>query len=246
MISRGRDDDVNLEAAVLDALEGVMCPATAMRVVLTALRYADRSALPRDPEAMSRFVVGPLREAVEEAVGLAAYESVSDRLSPLLIMASSGVRRRAPASGRERDASGVVHTESARGTARTSSADLLLVVTRDPAFVSALSRRLTDAIELAPAERAIDLLTRAQRAQAAGRATLAVVDALLPSVDLATLSAMGLREDARFDVVLVGATAEQLRRIRHQIPASRRWIACDLEHAADLAARELERVRLAG
>ena len=44
-----------------------MCPAT---------------ALPRDPEAMSRFVIGPLREAVEETVGEARRSRGDTRAAP--------------------------------------------------------------------------------------------------------------------------------------------------------------------
>ncbi|WP_157068854.1 hypothetical protein [Sandaracinus amylolyticus] len=238
--------EVNLEAAVLDALEGVMSPATAMRVVLTALRYAERAALPRDPEAMSRFVIGPLREAVEECVGSVAYDAVSDRLSPLLLMASSGVR---PRHRTWHEESGVVNVERAREreTIRPPrGVDSMLVVTRDPAFVERMRAATTDTIEVAPVERAIDLVTRSQRAHASGLAAIAVVDALLPSVDLTTIAALATRPDAPFDVVLVGATGGQLRRIRYQIAASHRWVACEIEHAADIAVRELARARAAG
>lgn len=221
MSARGthRADEVDLGATLFDALESAMSPEVAMRVVVAALQRADRSSLPRDPEAMSRFVVGPLREAIEEALDEETYGLVSDRLAPLLVMASSGVR--------------------ARSAATTVPAATLLVVTRDPDFAARTRAELGAHVEMAQIDRPLELVGHTTRARSSGGRLLVIVDARLPSIDLRTVAALSTPAEPIYRVLLVGASDAQVAKIREHLPTTRRWLTCSIEETASAARRAL-------
>jgi hypothetical protein len=88
--------------SVREALESVCAPLRAQQVLAAALTTAGRTTVPEDASPFAAFVQGPLRAAVTDSLGEPSYDVVSERLSHVLLMASSQVLAREP-SAPERD-----------------------------------------------------------------------------------------------------------------------------------------------
>src|SRR5262245_47947149 len=84
---------------VIEAVERVASPDARDSVLHLALADGGVATVPEDPEAFRKFVLGPLKRAMELALGLDLAHAVLSDLSPLVERAAttttSGVRTRA-------------------------------------------------------------------------------------------------------------------------------------------------------
>lgn len=84
------------ERALREALDGAMSIERANAVIAKALERASLAAVPEDLVAFQQFVQGPLTVALASLAGPDAMETVVERLSHVLWMASSTVRSFVP------------------------------------------------------------------------------------------------------------------------------------------------------
>lgn len=73
---------------VEESLRAVATPDLAEAILRIGLHYGALDAVPEEPLAARRFVIGPLRRGIEQILGIGAAESVCEHLEDLLVRAA--------------------------------------------------------------------------------------------------------------------------------------------------------------
>jgi hypothetical protein len=207
--------------AVLEALDALLTTELRDGVLALALRIHGGDDVPEEAERARDFVEGPLRTAVQRLVGEEAAHFVLDRLSPMLVMAGSQVRRT-----EDREAEAIP-------TAPPPASTELLVATLDRNAVRLLGALLGPAVS---ARRVPDIFELVSRLDAGpNMRAVIVLDCRSAPIDPSTLLRIRRLAAGRCTLVVWNASEELRRRLTHGQPETEGLILTD----ADLSMAEL-------
>lgn len=223
--------------AVREALRSVAAPEQRERILSAALHIARAEHVPEDPDRAHGFVDGPLRMAIEHALGEDIGEMIVQDLAPILQLAESQVRPKdAPAPRTESatkpelpptPSTDLPSTQPPPESEQSTDAPLVLVATLDRSGLQRLARRLVDSATVRPVNDVFELVYALEAN--ASRNPLIVIDCCLPAVEPQAVASMLGSLDESPRVLLWGAARTVRDGLEATSTKTRDWIALGSE-----------------
>jgi CheY-like chemotaxis protein len=203
-------------------IDRLASPEVRDEILRAALRDADLDAIPDDHVMFGAFATGPLRAAVEEALGTEEAHAVTSDLSPAFAVdshaSSSGVRRR---------------TKRASLAAPSEGAPFVLVGSADPKTVDTLVERVKQRAKVIAAYDVYSVLSAATQGSGGAHFTV-LLDGSMPGLRNSSLAALRRALPSGADVITWGTQLE----VEPDHASGVEWIALrevhDLAEIADL------------